>query len=768
MAGWNAWDDATGFEARDRDCEGYVDHLGKEETRVRWERQLQEIQQSREILNEIYKALAEVAEQTQMIYTDQIETALLHALVSNYEGYKNFNKQRVKGTCEWFLNDDRFLTWRDRDMSKLLWVSADPGCGKSVLSRTLVDEHLLSTKTTPTVCYFFFKDGDKGRMSSHDALSAILHQLFTQDCTGRLISHALPSHRSFGEGLARNFSKMWRILVECAESPDTGEIICVLDALDECEKESRNELFENLRDLYLSSGSPSKLKFLITSRPYDYLEAPFKVFLNDCDAYVRFDGNEKSKAVSEEINLVIDAEISDITGGFTEEHRGWIRDRLRSMEHRTYLWLHLIFNIIKDSPCEYGRLDDVRTLLSELPSEVSQAYEKILSRSKDKKQTEALLGIVLAAERPLRLDEVNVALTVALKKTPFESVASLESHLWPKVNFESVVKNLCGLFISVYDEKLYLIHQTAREFLVHVNPERQGTWEGRLGMDKAHSTMSLVCIHYLLLPDLELPDIESYNLEDEQEGSFICYAAPHWPLHYVSQEEKIADESLKNARLLCMTGKHAAGHAWALELNHSTMNFLWQDWTDLAVASYLKLRLVVEYILAEEKTDVNARGGYYSHTPLTAAASQGGNEIVQILLDNGAEVNARGYAGTTALHYARNEELVQILLCAGADVNSKDDISLTLLYQASSYGHPEIVRILLDNGADVNITKLGRTALDAAKGKPEIQQMLIERGAVVGSEDGNGQTPLSRAVSTSSKVSISTGSVASFDVIISL
>jgi hypothetical protein len=53
-----------------------------------------------------------------------------------------------------------FLEWRDSKHSRLLWVSAGPGCGKSVLSRSLIDERRVCTNAmASTVCLFFFKDG---------------------------------------------------------------------------------------------------------------------------------------------------------------------------------------------------------------------------------------------------------------------------------------------------------------------------------------------------------------------------------------------------------------------------------------------------------------------------------------------------------------------------------------------------------------------------------------------------------------------------------
>jgi hypothetical protein len=96
------------------------------------------------------------------VYKDMEEIKLLQNLGSNhdYEEYKDFNRDRVEGTCEWFFNDDRFCNWRESSNSGLLWVSAGPGCGKSVLSRALVDEQrLIAGSKTTYVCHFFFQRG---------------------------------------------------------------------------------------------------------------------------------------------------------------------------------------------------------------------------------------------------------------------------------------------------------------------------------------------------------------------------------------------------------------------------------------------------------------------------------------------------------------------------------------------------------------------------------------------------------------------------------
>ncbi|KAI3317871.1 hypothetical protein HD806DRAFT_355125 [Xylariaceae sp. AK1471] len=710
----------------------------------RWNCELQEMQKSRTILHEIRRTLEDGGRQTQRNYEDQKERDLLQDLASDYEGYKNFNPRKVEGTCEWFFNDDRFRKWRDSSTSSLLWVSAGPGCGKSVLSRALIDERRLSMNiTTSTVCYFFFKDGDERRMHSTNALCAILHQLLTQDPSGSLIGNALPSHKSYGKALAQNFSELWRIMVGCAGSSDTGEVVCILDALDECEKNSREQLIDKLKEFYREQHnvSKSKLKFLITSRPYDDLEADFGEF--PASNYLRFEGDDKSADISREINLVIDERVNKIASNLTAEDRRKLSDRLKSMENRTYLWLYLIFDTIKEKLSLYRKLSSMEALLSDIPSRVSEAYEKILSRSQDEAQTEILLRIVLAAVRPLTLDEANIALTLAMKEDRFPSCAALESDLWPKDDFKSIVQNLCGLFINVYDSKLSFIHQTAREFLTY--SERRGKWEGRLNMSKSHSTISLVCLHYLLLPDLR----SVQESPDDQERLFRPYAAVHWPLHYCSQEDVFADQSRKDARMLCnVAGKLV--RVWAYE--HSDFARLKTDhWTDLALASHLGLKLVVEDILAEEKTDINVQGKRRG-TALRVASLQGHKEVVQMLLDKDADVNIQGSHYGTALQAASAEghkEVVQMLLDRDADVNIQSSYYGTALRAASAEGHKEIVQILLDKDADVNTQSGGHygTALQAAseEGHKEVVQILLDRDADMNIQGGYHGTALQAA-----------------------
>ena len=653
----------------------------------------------------IYERMLELAESSQireqLNRQDDRETNLLRTLSppeSDYKRDKNVNSARVAGTCEWFFEDERFLKWRDSKSSELLWVSAGPGCGKSVLARALIDERRVCTNVmASTVCYFFFKDGQQKRMDGASALCAILHQLFRN--TTNLITHGLRSHKSYGDNLRNKFSELWDILIKAAEDPEAGEIVCVLDALDECEHNEREELIRELVSFFsrieTHRNPPFPLKFFVTSRHYGDIEGNFEP-LFDVSTFVRFDGNEKSHVIAEEINLVIDAKIPEIAKHFRAEQRESIRRRLKEMENRTYLWLFLTIDIIKGSRSQYSKKSSIDKLLSTLPPRILDAYERILDRSSDKDLARVLFQLIVATTRPLSLEEANVALTLATQEPPPRSYKEVD--LWPLSRFESIVHDICGLFVSVHDGKLVLIHQTAREFLPRTSDSHSkdpGKWQGCLDIATAHGTMSKVCLDYLSIDDITGID------ESECEDGSLClfdYAAANWPDHYTFQSSKDAKDSREAAKMLCNRG--ASGGRWLENYHRGTPKT--RQRTSLAVASLLGLVHVVQEFLTEG-AEVNAQDDYYG-SALQAASSRCHSQVVQVLLENGADINAQGGIGSalSAAAIAPHYQMVQMLLEKGADINTHVREYNNPLQNAAELGDYEVIQLLLEKGADIN------------------------------------------------------------------
>ena len=195
--------------------------------------------------------------------------------------------------------------------------------------------------------------------------------------------------------------------------------------------------------------------------------------------------------------------------------------------------------------------------------------------------------------------------------------------------------------------------------------------------------------------------------------------------------------------------------------------------------------------------NVDKRDESYGGTPLHFAAYRG-NEVVELLIANGADVNAKNQADATpldkaieknrdetvnllrkhggktkkeleaagksikpiaeaakpkpptakasdtAIHIATeagNIESVKQAIADGADVNEKNADGVAPLSNAAYFGHKEVVELLITNGADVNAKFDGRTPLDFAthpdnpnKNKAELAALLRKHGGKTGEE----------------------------------
>jgi ankyrin repeat protein len=101
------------------------------------------------------------------------------------------------------------------------------------------------------------------------------------------------------------------------------------------------------------------------------------------------------------------------------------------------------------------------------------------------------------------------------------------------------------------------------------------------------------------------------------------------------------------------------------------------------------------------------------------AARFGQPAVIQLLIKNGADPNARsGVNGWPVLMHAIHKDqpqAVKALLSNGASPNTRGDSDETALMMAAGYGYSDIVRILLDHGADARATRSnGENALDFA------------------------------------------------------
>ena len=681
-------------------------------------------------------------------------------------------------TCLWFLEHPIFKKWKTSSCDDLLWLSADPGCGKSVLSRALIDEKLVGAEPV-TLCYFFFKDNEE-QNNAATALCALLHQLLCEH-EDLLQRHVVPAFKKCGEALKSDFEELWRTFISVATDTSAGDVVCILDALDECQLADRNKLINLLDSFYSRPDSTSKrgfkLKFLVTSRPYAEIELKFSPLMRTVPT-IRLAGEDESEKISREIGIVMESKLKTIAQnlGLDGGAQSSLRARLDQIPNRTYLWLHLILDEVESSLEQTGK--KLRQVLNTLPQTVEEAYEKILKRCNEEK-ARRVLQVVLAAQRPLTLSEIDIALEIQTDLiSPSLSLADLDCEGATKR--KRTIRRSCGLFISIIDSRVYLIHQTAREFLERKNQDASGSgkWKHSIGLRDAHRLLSQTCVTYLLLPEVQQYPAsaiartslflarQSTDELDGGEHAFLDYAANHWINHareagvssidWISRTVKlcdIGDGSSCAWFMIYSKSKHLpysnhrpeqAGLFWAVvfglvnEVRYLLDSRLDHDDEMSSTKSILKMAAGNNDHGGEQTAlPLNRRGADVTITEAVvkaAAKNRGsGKEVMTLLLDRrGADVTITEAVVKAAAKNRGNgkEVMVVILNRRGADVT----ITQKVVAEIVRCFDQEVVTLLLNQrGEDVTITEavVKAAAENQGSGKEVMTLLLDRRGADV-------------------------------------
>jgi ankyrin repeat protein len=147
---------------------------------------------------------------------------------------------------------------------------------------------------------------------------------------------------------------------------------------------------------------------------------------------------------------------------------------------------------------------------------------------------------------------------------------------------------------------------------------------------------------------------------------------------------------------------------------------------------------VADVLLASPQTDVEARNAS-DESPLMLAAIKGHQELVRKLIARDADINKPGW---TPLHYAATSgevEIMKLLLEKYAFIDAQSPNGTTPLMMAAMYGSTASVKLLLDEGADPLMkNQQGMTAADFAQRgrRPDAIELLAT--AVRGKPQGDG------------------------------
>ena len=438
----------------------------------------------------------------------------------------------------------------------------------------------------------------------------------------------------------------------------------------------------------------------------------------------------------------------------------------------------------------------VRRTLKELPESLDETYERILKEIKRPNRSHArrVLQCLVVAIRPLDVTELAEVLAVDFDDA--EGIPKLKPD-WRWEDQEQALLIACSSLISIvetgYSRVVQFSHFSVKEYLTS---SRLAAAIGEasnyhIDLEPAHTTLAQACLCVLLQTH---DDVEGHTPWDHP---LAQYAAQHWTTH--TQFEDVYSRLQKRMEHLFDPDKP---HFEVWRTLHDIDSKPKWDTTfclfapgpfnksaaaPLYYAALCGFYDLVDHLIIKAPQDINVNGGYYvrplvaalagkhfrtaellrhngadphcraneMRTPLHSAAYYGDLEVVQKLIEYGADISAEDLEGCTPLYFAsegvypKDRTVLRLLLEHGADVNARTKDGETPLHIASMFGSLEVARVLLEHGADVNARKEdGRTPLHSSNvtsiwpGAMGVARLLLERGADVNARAKDGSTPL--------------------------
>ena len=352
----------------------------------------------------------------------------------------------LEGSYRWVFDNSSFQQWHNDSQSQLLWIRGDPGKGKTMLLCGIINELQKSVARTALVSYFFCQATDSRINSAAAVLRGLLYLLVIQQPA--LISHVRKEYDRAGKTIfedANAWVALKQMFTDMLQDPSLGTTYLIVDALDECV----TDLPELLEFVAKQSSASPRVKWIVSSCNWPNIEKQ----IERADHKVRLSLELNAESVSAAVSVFIQQKVSQLAkqNQYTNKIRDAVLQHLALNANDTFLWVALV--------CQELQTTAKRNVLKKLdsfPPGLDALYKRMMqqiSKSDDAELCKQMLALIALVYRPITLEEL-VALVEQLEDLGDDPDSIRE------------VIGLCGSFLTLRDNIVYFVHQSARDFLL--------------------------------------------------------------------------------------------------------------------------------------------------------------------------------------------------------------------------------------------------------------------------------------------------------------
>lgn len=414
----------------------------------------------------------------------------------------------LKDSYRWVVENKDFNRWKDARSGQLLWVKGEPGKGKTMLLCGIIDELSRIPTSDTNIAFFFCRASEESLNTSSAVLRGLIFMLVTQQPS--LMSHFEDSFDGHNSWFALE-NTLTRIL----NDPNLHPTYFVIDGLDECIGD-RQYLLELLVE---HSAAHEKVKWLVSSRNWLEIE-------QDLDRATRMELQLElnEEILSKAVHLFIEYKVEKLANESPNGNRKpevWkdVKDYLLTNANGTFLWVALVCEDLVRVSSRHV-LEKVR----KFPPGLENIYARMMSQISDSDDSEtckSILGLITTVLRPITLDEMKVYIEV-----PGDTEDALE------------LVRLCGSFLSVQDNTIFLIHQSAKDFLMR---DELSSRIYPYGKEAVHFNLFSKSLHFISktlrrnVYDLDAPGYPIEQVQPPNPDPLVAvrYACVYWVDHII-------------------------------------------------------------------------------------------------------------------------------------------------------------------------------------------------------------------------------------------